>query len=238
MEAVQTVELRARVKGFLEQVNFKEGDNVHSGDILYVIEQAPYQARVDADRAAVANAQAVFANAGSYLQRVNVVCPGGISATDIDDAVTKELQAKARLQEAKARLELSELDLKYTSIRAPIDGRIGRTIFTKGNLLEQNSGSLSKIVQINPIRVVYSISENDIETVQMALKDSLKNKNRKTQYVLKPQIRLLSGINFLKHPAMLIFWIIQSTQAQVLSLFVQYLIIMMSFCCQVSMLPF
>ena len=193
MEAIQTVELRTRVKGFLEQVNFKEGENVCSGDILYVIEQAPYTARVDADMAAVANAQAVFINAGSYLQRVNVVCPGGVPATDIDDAVTKELQAKAMLQEAKARLELSELDLKYTRIIAPIDGRIGRTAFTKGNLLEQNSGCLSKIVQLNPIRVVYSISENDIEMVQMALKDSLKNKNRKTQYILKPQIRLLSG---------------------------------------------
>ncbi len=193
MEAIQTVELRTRVKGFLEQVNFKEGADVHSGDILYVVEQAPYQARVDADRAAVANAQAVFTNASLYLHRVNVVCPGGVPATDIDDAVSKELQAKARLQEAKARLELSELDLKYTIIRAPIDGRIGRTAFTKGNLLEQDSGCLSKIVQLNPIRVVYSISENDLETVKMALKDSLKNKNRNTQYILKPQIRLPSG---------------------------------------------
>ena len=190
IEAIQSVDLRARVEGFLEQVKFKEGSDVNAGDILFVIEQAPYQAKVDADKANVTQATATLTRARQYLQRVKTVRSGGVSATDIDNAVAAELNARAQLQEAKAKLNLSELDLGYTIVRAPISGRIGRTAFTKGNLVEPDSGPLARIVQLDPIRVVYSVSENDLKAVTAALGDSSPDKKK---YTLMPRIKLPSG---------------------------------------------
>ena len=190
VEAIQTVELRARVEGFLEQINFKEGKDVSAGDLLYLIEQAPYLARVNADNARVANAKAVLTKARQYLLQVRTVRSGGVSASDIDTAIADELRAGARLQEAEANLELSELKLAYTTIIAPIDGRIGRTVFTKGNLVGSGSAPLARIVQLNPIRVVYSVSENDISAVQAALKDSSLSKKN---HILEPRIKLQGG---------------------------------------------
>jgi RND family efflux transporter MFP subunit len=190
VEAIQSVDLRARVEGFLEQVKFKEGSDVNVGDLLFVIEQAHYQAKVDADRANVTQATATLTRARQYLQRVRIVRSGGVSATDIDNAVADELQARAQFQEAKADLDLSELDLGYTMVRAPIRGRIGRTAFTKGNLVGPDSGPLAQIVQLDPIRVVYSISENDLVAVRAALGDSSPDKK---EYTLMPRIKLPSG---------------------------------------------
>ncbi len=190
VEAIQSVDLRARVEGFLEQVKFKEGGDVNAGDMLYVIEQAPYQARVDVDKARVAQAKATLTKALQYLHRVRAVSSGLVSAADIDKAVADELLARAHLQEAKADIELSELDLAYTTVRAPIKGRIGRTVFTKGNLVEPDSGPLARIVQLDPIRVVYSISENDLAAVRAAIGDSSPDKKK---YTLIPRIKLPSG---------------------------------------------
>ena len=172
VEAIQTVDLRARVEGFLEQVMFREGSDVHAGDLLYVIEQAHYQARVDADKALVAQAEAILTKARQYLKRARTVRSGGVSATDMDNAVTEELRAQAGLEQARANLARSELDLKYTMVKAPINGRIGRTAFTKGNLVGPTSGPLARIIQTDPIRVVYSISENNLADIRAALKDA------------------------------------------------------------------
>jgi RND family efflux transporter MFP subunit len=193
MEAIQSVELQARVEGFLEHINFKEGSFVHAGDLLYVIEQAPYQANVKADKARVEELQAMLTKARQYLERVRTVRSGGVSASDIDNAVAEELRAKAQLEEARATLERSELNLGYTTIRAPISGRIGRTAYTAGNLVGPTSGQLARIVQIDPIRVVYSISENDMAAIQMALKDAAQ---RTKNPVLVPRIRLSTGSTY------------------------------------------
>jgi multidrug efflux pump subunit AcrA (membrane-fusion protein) len=87
VEAIQSVDLRARVEGFMEKVNFKEGSDVNAGDLLYVIEPAPYQAKVDAAKASLAQAQAMLTKARQYLHRAQTVRSGGISATDLDNAV-------------------------------------------------------------------------------------------------------------------------------------------------------
>lgn len=162
MEAIQSVDLRARVEGFLEKVAFQEGAEVEVGDLLYVIEQAPYKARLEEARAKVAQTEAGLTRTRQYLQRLKTVTTGGVSATDLDAAVTNELQATAQLQEARANLEQAQLNLDYTTIRAPIRGRIGRTAFTRGNLVGPASEALARIVQMDPIRAVYSLSENDL----------------------------------------------------------------------------
>jgi RND family efflux transporter MFP subunit len=190
VEAVQSVDLRARVEGFLEQVNFKEGSDVHAGDLLFVIEQAPYQARVDAEKASLAQAEAILTKARQYLHRAQTVRSGGVSATDLDNAVAEELRAKAQLEQTRANLQIAQINLSYTSIMAPIGGRIGGTAFTKGNLVGPDSKALARIVQLDPIRVVYAISENDVAAINMALKDADRGKNHPT---LMPRIKPAGG---------------------------------------------
>lgn len=190
VEAIQSVDLRARVDGFLEQVKFREGSDVSADDILYVIEQAPYRAQVDVDKAKVAQAEATLTKASRYLHRLRAMSSGLVSDLDIDNALADELYARAQLQEAKADLELSKIDLEYTVVRAPIKGRTGRTAFTKGNLVGPDSGPLARIVQLDPIRVIYSISENDLKALGRAIDDSSPDKKR---YTLIPRIELPGG---------------------------------------------
>ncbi|MGK2944830.1 MAG: efflux RND transporter periplasmic adaptor subunit [Desulfuromonadales bacterium] len=190
VEAIQAVELQARVTGFLEQINFKEGSKVRTGDLLYVIEKAPYQARVAAAKARMAKAQATLNQARNYQERLQNVRTGGVSATDIESAEASELESRAELEEARAALELVEIDLGYTRISAPINGRIGATALTRGNLCGPTSGPLARIVQLDPIRVRYAVSENDLVAVKMALADSA-SWQKKNQ--LRLQIRLPGG---------------------------------------------
>ena len=190
MEAVQAVDLRARVEGFLEEVAFKEGSDVQVGELLYRIEQASYAARVAADKAMVAQAEATLSKSRQYLKRAKTVRKGGISATDLDNAIAEELRAKAQLEQTKANLSTSHINLAYTSITAPISGRIGHTAYTKGNLVNPASGILARIVQLDPIRVRYSLSENDLAAIQMTFHDTDQNINNLT---LTPRIKLADG---------------------------------------------
>lgn len=162
VEAIQSVDLRARVQGYLDQICFLEGGLVKAGQTMFVIEQASYRNQVDSDRAKMAQAQAALAQAEQYLARLKSAGRGSVSATDMDSAVSSQLQAKAALAQAKAALAQAELNLSYTTVKAPIGGRIGRAYYTKGNLVGPDSGALARIVQIDPIRVVYSISETDL----------------------------------------------------------------------------
>ena len=190
VEAIQAVDLRARVEGFLEHVNFKEGSDVHAGDLLYIIEQALYKTKVNVDTARVAQSEATLSKASQHLKRLRAARPESVPATDLDNAVAEELRVKAQLQEAQAALERSKLDLGYTKIWAPINGRIGRTAYTKGNLVNPASGLLARVVQIDPIRVVYSISENDLAMIKMSIKDSAESTKHP---MLAPRIKLPGG---------------------------------------------
>jgi RND family efflux transporter MFP subunit len=165
MEAIQVVDLRARVEGFLEQVTFREGADVQAGDLLFVIEPAPYRARLREAEARVAEAEATHEMAQQLLGRLQAVRTGGVSATDLETATSNERQANARRQEANAALETARLNLGYTTIRAPISGRIGRTAYSRGNLVGPASNHLARIVQIDPIRVVYAVNEADLQTL-------------------------------------------------------------------------
>lgn len=171
VEAIQSVELRARVEGFLEEVSFTEGDLVREGQVLYRIEPDGYVARVAMEKARVAQAEAELTRAQSHLKRMRSVNPQSISALDLDNAVAAELAAKANLAAARASLDDSELNLAYTTISAPISGRIGRTAYTRGNLINPAAGILATIVQTAPVRVAYAVSENDIATVHKAIRE-------------------------------------------------------------------
>ncbi len=190
VEAIQTVDLRARVEGFLEQVNFKEGENVPSGKLLFAIEQAPYLAQVSVDKAQVAQAEAELTRANQHLKRLRSALSASVPAMDLDDAVAAQLRAEAQIAMAQATLNRSQLNLSYTTIKAPISGRIGRTAYTRGNLVGPTSNPLARIVQVDPIRVVYSISDNNLAAIQMALNDTAEGRQGPA---LVPRIRLSNG---------------------------------------------
>ncbi len=162
--ALKTVNLVARVQGFLEKRNFKEGEGVQKGDILFVIEQAPYQIEVKAAQASVTEAKATLQNAESYLQRLKMVRQGGVSQMDLDKASSEFLRAQAQLTNAQAMLDQAKLNLSYTEIRSPIDGRIGRVSVSLGNLVSPETGTLVTIVQIDPVYVLFTVSEVDVIT--------------------------------------------------------------------------
>jgi RND family efflux transporter MFP subunit len=192
VEAIQSVDLRARVEGFLEKVNFKEGNHVHSGELLYVIEQAPYKARVDSDKAGVAQAEAELTRSTQHLKRLQSALPESIPAMDLDDAMASQLRAKAQVAGSQAALTRSMLDISYTMIHAPISGRIGQTAYTRGNLVGPLSDPLARIVQMDPIRVVFSISENDLAVIQQPSLKNLSVKDRQDSSLMI-KLRLSDG---------------------------------------------
>lgn len=163
VRAVEDVELRARVAGQLEQRLFAEGSVVTRGDLLFVIEQAPYEAVVAAAEAEVAGARATLQQGALDLRRARELREKKIvSVAALDDAITREAEAQARVLEAEARLRQARLDLGYTEVRAPITGRIGEAAFSVGDFVQPASGALASIVTIDPIHVYWQVPERVI----------------------------------------------------------------------------
>jgi membrane fusion protein (multidrug efflux system) len=159
VQATQRVALNARVTAFLEQRLFTEGTEVHSGDLLYKLERGPFEADVANKEAAVADASARLANATIQLNRAQklLTTPAGQQST-VDDAVAAQRSQAAQLSGAQAALRQSRINLDYTEIHAPIDGEIGRTAITPGNVVSPGSGALTTIVSQDPMYVTFPVS--------------------------------------------------------------------------------
>ncbi len=161
--AVDKVELRARVKGFLGPRKFKDGDMVKEGQVLFLIEPEPYQAAVDQKTAQRDAAKAALANADVQLHRAEELLRSktGTQVT-YDQRLSEQLQAKAQVEDASAQLRDAEIQLSYTQIKSPIDGRIGRASVSPGNIVSPDSGVLATVVSENPIRVLFSITQREL----------------------------------------------------------------------------
>jgi membrane fusion protein (multidrug efflux system) len=159
-EAVDTVELRARVEGFLVKRAFAEGDDVSEGDLLFAIEKDPYAAALAAADADVEESQAVLARTRKDLERSRILFSrGNVSEKTLDDAVAAEREAAAQLAAAQARQREAQLNLGYTDIYAPIDGRIGRSAYSVGNLVGPTGDVLATLIKLDPIYAVFNVSE-------------------------------------------------------------------------------
>ncbi len=158
IQSPDIVALNARVTGYLEQQTFKDGDAVKQGELLYVIEQPPYQAAVDQAQATLEQAQAEAHNANLSLERASALLhtPAG-QQSSVDAAKATALSDTAQIDSAEAQLKTAQINLSYTEIRSPIDGQIGATLVNVGNVVGPNSGTLDTIVAEDPMYVNFSI---------------------------------------------------------------------------------
>ncbi len=161
--AIDKVDIVARVTGFIEERYFTEGQQVKTGDLLFRIEQVTYKAEVEQQRANLAKAKATEVNAALQLARgKELVSKQNISQATVDQRAADEGVAQANVLAAQALLDQAEINLGYTEIRSPIDGRIGIAIFTVGNLVGPSSGTLATIVREDPVYVIFQPSERDV----------------------------------------------------------------------------
>ncbi|MFC5420848.1 efflux RND transporter periplasmic adaptor subunit [Bosea eneae] len=162
IEAVNRVDIRARVTGFLEDVLFKDGSAVAEGAPLFRIERAPFQAAVEQAQGALERAQGTLQNAVVQRQRAEDLLRTNAGSVAIrDQRVAEEKGAQGDQTTAEANLKTAQINLGYTEIKAPIAGRIGRTKVTKGNVVGPDSGVLAQIVSDNPMYVTFPVSQRE-----------------------------------------------------------------------------
>jgi len=160
VEAINRVELRARVTGFLEERLFQEGTEVDEGAVLFRLERAPFEAQLDQAKANVASAEAQLTNARTSLARARELRTTGTGTqVALDNAQAQERTSAATLLGAQAAVRVAEINLAYTVISAPFAGAIGRSTFTPGNVVSPASEALATLVSQDPMRIAFTIPQ-------------------------------------------------------------------------------
>jgi membrane fusion protein (multidrug efflux system) len=159
IQSIGRVALVARVSAFLEKRLFVEGAEVKKSDLLYLLEQPPFQAQVENNKANVAQLEAQHRNAELTLERAQYLLKTVAGQqSNVDSALASERSLAAQIEAAKAQLQIAEINLGYTEIRAPIDGKISATDVTEGNVVSPTTGTLANLVSQDPMYVLYSVS--------------------------------------------------------------------------------
>lgn len=165
IEAIHTVELRARAEGAITKINFRDGQYVKKGDLLFELDDAEPRAAVRLAQAEVQSAEATLRQAQQQLSRFESLgSNNAISRHDVDNARMQRDVARAALEQAKARLETRHVTLGYTRITSPIDGRVGHSRFHVGSLVNPSSGVLVDVVQLDPICIAFALEEGAFAT--------------------------------------------------------------------------
>ncbi|MBA5776548.1 efflux RND transporter periplasmic adaptor subunit [Stappia sp. F7233] len=165
VQAVDDIQLVARVSGFLESKNVEDGAKVDKDTLLFTIEKAPYQAELLSAKADQAKAEADDALKIADLERdKDLYEKGHVSKAKYEATLASKEQADAVVEASKAAVTQAELNLSYTDIKAPFPGQIGKTNFSVGDVVGPSSGSLARLVRLSPIYVSFSLSEQDYLT--------------------------------------------------------------------------
>lgn len=166
----QTVQVRPRVSGYIDEVAFEEGELVEAGDLLFRIDPRPYEARVQAAKASLAQARSQRQLAEVEAGRANtLIGRQAISREQYDQRKAAALNARAQEAEAEAALTSAELDLQYTRVTAPVAGRTGRAMVTQGNLASADQSVLTTLVSVDPLYVYFDSNEADALGTQTLL---------------------------------------------------------------------
>jgi multidrug efflux system membrane fusion protein len=160
VSAVETVELRPRVSGYIERVAYEEGAEIHKGDLLFVIDQRRYRAALDRAAADLERARSEARLTVTEFQRAETLLAAkAISREEFDARRAAHAQGNASVRAAEAAVDNAKLDLQFTEVRAPIDGRAGRALVTVGNLAQADATLLTTLVSIDPVHVYFDADE-------------------------------------------------------------------------------
>jgi membrane fusion protein (multidrug efflux system) len=162
-QSSQSVNIQARVSGFLDKRVYTEGEVVRAGQVLFLMDPKPFQAQVDAAQAQLNNAQAALDVARFNLDRVKpLAAQNALSAKDLDDANGNYLSAKANVDAARANLESAKLNLSYTTITSPITGITGSAVVADGTYVSASNSQLTTVAALSPVWVTFSLSEGEM----------------------------------------------------------------------------
>ena len=162
VEAIDRVDVRARVTGFLQQTFFKEGDTVKEGEKLFLIDPAPFEAAAQQAQGSLLKAQGTLTNATLQRARADELVKTGATPVAVrDERLAAERNAQGAVAMAEADVKTATINLGYTTIVAPVSGRIGRAEVTKGNVVGPDSGPLTLIVSQDPMNVVFPVSQRE-----------------------------------------------------------------------------
>lgn len=163
VEALEKVNILARITGFLEDRHFTEGQSVQEGALLFKIEREPFEAEVAVKEARIESARAELVNANFQVDRGReLVRTNTIPRATLDQRIADQGVAAAAVSAAQADLRLAQVNLNYTEIRSPISGRIGRAAITRGNVVSPDSGILTVVVRQDPMRVVFPVTQRQL----------------------------------------------------------------------------
>jgi multidrug efflux pump subunit AcrA (membrane-fusion protein) len=204
--AVEEVEIRTRVSGYLVKVNFTEGAEVPKGELLFQIDPRPFQATLDAAKGQVAQWEAKRARAEADVARNQRLLPkGAASQKDLDNSTADLGEARAAIQSAQAVIQQATLSLEFTRITAPISGRISRTSITEGNLVTADSTLLTTIVSMHPMYAYFDVDERSMLRYQQLTRERKRQSAREARVPvllkLKPARKWVGGSRAPKHSA-------------------------------------
>jgi membrane fusion protein (multidrug efflux system) len=184
VEAINRVEIKARVTGFLEEVLFKEGGAIKESTPLYRIERGLFEAAVEQARGALERAKAAKVLTEIQLKRAeDLLTTNSGTVVARDQALAADQQASGSILEAQANLQTAQINLGYTDITSPISGKIGRTSITKGNVVSPQTGTLTTIVSQDPMYVIFPVSQRDfLRAQQTGERPDLKSFKVKLRY--------------------------------------------------------
>lgn len=162
VEAINASDVTPQVSGYIDKVLFKDGSFVKEGDVLFVIDQARYKAAVSAAEASLEKAKATLKQIESdYNRELSLYKEKMLSKADLEVSESNLANAKANVKAAQASLDLAKLDLAYTEVRSPISGYVGKALMTKGNYTNAAVSKLARVIQMDPIRVVFSVTDKE-----------------------------------------------------------------------------
>jgi RND family efflux transporter MFP subunit len=202
-EAIDRVEIRPRVSGYISSVNFTEGSEVKKGDVLFVIDQRPYVAELKHAQAQLAQAKSQLGLAKSEKARAtNLLSQHAISQEEFDTRSSSDEQAQANVELAAAALETAQLNMTYTRVTAPINGRVSRANVTLGNLVTSGQTQMTTLVSIDPIYVRFDGDEQAYLRYVKAAKDRAAAGSKEA---VSPVLVGLADEEGYPHPGVIVF---------------------------------
>ena len=163
-EAVESVDVRPRVSGYIDQISFKDGQLVKPGDVLFVIDQRPYQHVLDQDKASLQKADAERQLKTANFARAQKLFQNNVTAKEeYDTSVAERNESEAQFAEAQAAVNSAQLNIDFTQVKSPIEGRVSRQLVTRGNLVQADSTVLTKVVSVGPIYAYFNVDQRTVQ---------------------------------------------------------------------------